>query len=55
MPHFPILLAYFGPEVQMPLLSFLAAAGGFLMVLGKAPIRFAKRWIDKFKSRGKAT
>ena len=51
---FPILLAYFGPEVQLPLISFLAAASGFLLMVGRAPIRVVKRWVGAIKSRGKS-
>jgi len=51
---FPTLLAYFGPEVQLPLISFIAAASGFLLMLGRAPIRVVKRWVGAIKSRSKA-
>jgi hypothetical protein len=38
------LFAYFGPEVQLPLISFLGAISGLVMVVGAKPIRFIKRW-----------
>lgn len=37
------LLAYFGPEVQMPLASLLASMIGLLMIAGAAPARLARR------------
>ncbi|MDG3005075.1 hypothetical protein [Paludisphaera mucosa] len=37
------LLAYFGPEVQMPLASLLASVVGMLMIAGAAPARAARR------------
>lgn len=37
------LLAYFGPEVQMPLASLLASAVGLLMIVGAAPVRAFRR------------
>ena len=55
MQSLPILFAYFGPEVQMPLLSLLAAASGILMMIGRAPIRVVKRWIGAIKARSKST
>ncbi len=38
------LFAYFGPEVQFPLLSIMGAVSGLLMIVGGAPIRRIKRW-----------
>ena len=43
MQALPTLLAYFGPEVQLPVLSFLAAASGLLLTIGCSPIRAVKR------------
>jgi len=40
-----ICFAYFGPEVQFPLLSFVGAVSGLLMMVGGAPIRRIKRWV----------
>jgi hypothetical protein len=40
-----ILFAYFGPEVQLPLISFIGAVSGFIMVVGGKPIRMIKRWL----------
>jgi hypothetical protein len=40
---FSFLFAYFGPEVQLPLLSVLGAASGVLMLLVRSPIRFFGR------------
>lgn len=37
------ILAYFGPEVQMPLASLLASIVGLVMVAGAAPLRAARR------------
>lgn len=41
------LLAYFGPEVQMPLASLLASMMGLLMIAGAAPVRVARRLWDR--------
>lgn len=38
------LLAYFGPEVQLPLVSIIGAITGFGLLVGGAPIRLARRW-----------
>jgi hypothetical protein len=38
------LLAYFGPETQLPLLSLLGAMSGLIMVFVRSPIRAVKRW-----------
>lgn len=38
-----LMLAYFGPEVQMPLASLLASMVGLLMIVGAAPVRVARR------------
>jgi hypothetical protein len=40
-----MLFAYFGPEVTLPVASILVAAGGFIMMIGRAPFRFAARVI----------
>lgn len=37
------LFAYFTPEVALPVASALAAAFGFLMMIGRAPFRLAAR------------
>ncbi len=51
MQSFPMLLAYFGPEVQVPLISFIAAGIGFLMTIGRAPIRGVRRWLAARKAK----
>jgi len=51
MQSFPTLLAYFGPEVQLPLLSMLGAVSGILLMVGRAPIRLVKRWIGALRRR----
>jgi hypothetical protein len=38
-----MLLAYFTPEVVLPVASVLAAAFGFIMMVGRAPFRYAAR------------
>jgi len=55
MQHFWPLLAYFGPEVQLPLLSAIGAISGILMMIGGAPIRVVKRWIAAHKARSKSS
>jgi hypothetical protein len=38
-----VLFAYFGPEVTLPVASALASVIGCLLVVGRAPFRFAAR------------
>jgi hypothetical protein len=38
-----MILAYFSPEVVLPVASVLAAVMGFIMMVGRAPIRFVAR------------
>lgn len=38
-----MLLAYFTPDVAMPVATVVAASFGFLMMVGRAPFRFVKR------------
>jgi hypothetical protein len=38
-----VLFAYVGPEVTLPVASVLASLIGFVMVVGRAPFRFAAR------------
>jgi hypothetical protein len=38
-----MVFAYFAPEVALPVASAVAAALGFLMMVGRAPFRFAAR------------
>jgi hypothetical protein len=43
-----VVFAYVGPEVSYLLPSALAAAAGFVMMVGRAPIRWAKagfKWV----------
>jgi hypothetical protein len=40
------VFAYFGPEVQFPLVSFVGAAMGLVMMVGGAPIRRIKQWVS---------
>jgi hypothetical protein len=40
-----MLFAYFSPDVTLPIASILVAAGGFIMMVGKAPFRFAAKGI----------
>lgn len=40
-----LILAYFAPEVVLPLASVVAAAFGFIMMVGRAPFRLATRWL----------
>ncbi len=45
------LLAYFGPEVQLPLISAIGAISGVVLLVGGAPIRLVKRWFAKVSWR----
>ena len=38
-----MVLAYFTPEVALPVASVVAAAFGFLMMIGRAPFQFLAR------------
>jgi hypothetical protein len=38
-----MILAYFTPEVVLPLASVAAAVFGFVMMVGRAPFRLARR------------
>jgi hypothetical protein len=45
-----LLFAYFGPEIQLPLTSFIGAVSGLVLIVGAAPIRFIKEWFRKMMS-----
>jgi hypothetical protein len=45
------VLAYFGPEVQLPLISIIGAISGVVLLVGGAPIRLARRWFTKIVLR----
>lgn len=45
------VLAYFGPEVQLPLASIVGAISGVVLLVGAAPIRLARRWFTRIVSR----
>jgi hypothetical protein len=55
MQYFPPLLAYFGSEVQLPLMSFIAAVSALLVTVGGAPIRMIKRWLAEKKAKGESS
>jgi hypothetical protein len=43
------VFGYFGPEVQLPLTSLIGALSGIILIVGKAPIRVVKRWLEEIK------
>jgi hypothetical protein len=45
-----VIFAYVGPEVALPLASAVAAAAGFVMMVGRAPIRWAKAGFKRVAS-----
>jgi hypothetical protein len=49
------IFAYFGPEVQFPLLSLMGAISGLVMLVGGAPYRRIKRWIRDRRNRQTAS
>jgi hypothetical protein len=49
------IFAYFGPEVQFPLLSLMGAISGLFMIVGGAPYRRIKRWIRDRRNRQTAS
>ena len=38
-----MVFAYFSPEVVLPVASVLAAVSGFVMMVGRAPFKYAAR------------
>lgn len=40
----PVLLAYFGPEIQLPLTSIIGAITGVILLVGTTPLRLVRRW-----------
>jgi hypothetical protein len=45
-----VLFAYIGPDVTLPLMSMLAAVFGFIMMVGRAPIRYAAKVLRRAKN-----
>ena len=43
------LLGYFGPEVQLPLTSLIGAVSGIFLIVGAAPVRRIKRWLQEIR------
>jgi hypothetical protein len=41
-----MVFAYFGPEIQLPVISFVGAVSGLVMIVGATPIRIVKRWLE---------
>jgi hypothetical protein len=50
---FRVIFAYFTPELTFPLASALAAAVGFIMLVGRAPYRLITRTVRSGLSRFK--
>jgi hypothetical protein len=47
------LLAYFGPEVQLPMASLVGAISGVILIVGAAPIRWIRRRVSMLaRSKG---
>jgi hypothetical protein len=46
-----VLLAYFGPEVQLPLTSLVGAISGVILIVGGAPIRWVRRRVSRLARR----
>lgn len=46
-----VVLAYFTPEVMLPMASVLAAAFGFLVMVGMAPFRLAAKGLRAARQR----
>ena len=59
MTHAAVVLAYFGPEVQLPVISLIGSIVGVAMMVGSFPIRLIKerlrRWKTPVASRGTRT
>jgi hypothetical protein len=43
----PTFFAYFGPEVQMPLISFIGTIAGTILIIGATPLEVVKRWLQR--------
>ena len=41
------LFAYFGPDVQMPLISLIGTFAGMILIIGSAPLQVVKRWLQR--------
>ena len=50
----PTLLAYFGPDMQLPVVSFIAAVSGLFLTIGGARIRAIKRWLGRKEEKTQA-
>ena len=48
-----MLFAYFGPEMQLPMMSLIGAISGIVLIVGSAPIRLVKQWFRKASPRDK--
>lgn len=48
-----MLFAYFAPEVVLPIASVFAAGFGFIVMVGRAPFRYAARWFRATRKRVK--
>jgi hypothetical protein len=47
-----MILAYFTPEVALPVASVVAAAFGFVMMIGRAPFQFLARGLKSLRKDG---
>ena len=52
MAHPPMILAYFGPEVQLPLISLIGSIVGLVLMAGSFPIRLIKQKVRDWKRLG---
>lgn len=50
-----MLLAYFAPEVALPVASALAGVFGFLLMVGRAPFRLAAKGFRRLVGAGDET
>jgi hypothetical protein len=50
-----MLFAYFTPEVTLPLATVLAGAFGFILMVGKAPFRWAGKGFRALARKIKGT
>jgi hypothetical protein len=49
MTYVPMLVAYFGPEVQLPLISLIGSIVGLVMMAAGLPFRFIKEKVRGWK------
>jgi hypothetical protein len=50
MAQLPTVLAYFGPEVQLPVISLIGSIVGLAMMVGSLPIRLIRERVRRWRT-----